>query len=178
MVRPGDAREVAAAYRHMVQTKMGPVGLVLTRQSVPTLAQTESKAAEGVCRGGYVLQEPASDRSPVVILMASGSEVTICMEAANKLSDRGIAVRVVSMPCQDWFEQQTQEYQDSVLPPDVTARVAVEAGIRQSWDRYLGRSGRFVGMDRFGASAPFEELYERFGITSGRVIDAAVEAIG
>jgi transketolase len=100
------------------------------------------------------------------------------MEAANKLSDRGIAVRVVSMPCQDWFEQQTQEYQDSVLPPDVTARVAVEAGIRQSWDRYLGRSGRFVGMDRFGASAPFEELYERFGITSGRVIDAAVEAIG
>ncbi len=172
VVRPADAREVAAAYRIALGQAEGPVALVLTRQSVPTMSET-ADADTDVARGGYILRE-ASNGRPDVLLLASGSEVSLCLSAADALAEQGVAARVVSMPCHEWFESQSAEYRDRVLPPDVTARVAVEAAIRQSWDRYLGGRGEFVGMTGFGASAPFQELYTRFGITAEQIVAAAL----
>ncbi len=171
VVRPADAREVAAAYRHALEQSDGPVALVLTRQAVPTLAETAQAA---VAKGAYVLRD-APDGRPDVLLMASGSEVSLCLKAADELATRGIGARVVSMPCFEWFARQSEEYRNEVLPPAVTARVAVEAAVRQGWDTFLGPSGRFVGMHRFGASAPYGELYRRFGITVEAIVAAAEE---
>lgn len=176
VIRPGDANEVAAAYRKLITVSDRPAALVLTRQNLPTVCREKHGAASGTAQGGYVLSD--CQGTPDVILIGTGSEVPICLEAAAKLTADGVKVRVVSMPCWLWFDEQDQAYRDSVLPPSVTARVAVEAGIRQGWDRYIGSEGRFVGMSSFGASAPFEELYAHFGITAEHVAEEAKVAAG
>lgn len=168
MLRPADANETAAAWRAALMYKEGPKGLALTRQNVPVLEGTKEKAREGVQRGAYILVE-GSKTTPDVILMASGSEVQLAVEAAQRLEKEGIAARVVSVPCLDWFEEQDRDYQESILPPEVTARVSVEAGLALSWYRHLGTRGRAVSLEHFGASAPYEKLFEEFGITTDAV---------
>jgi transketolase len=176
VLRPADAAEVAEAYRTVLAIHDRPAALVLTRQNVPTLDRTRYGAASGLARGAYVLSDPSAG-PPAVILIGTGSEVGLCVEAGERLSREGIKVRVVSMPCWELFEEQDAAYRDSVLPPAVTARVAVEAGVRQGWDRYLGAGGRFVGMSNFGASGPYEQLYQRFGITVDNVVAAAKDCL-
>ncbi|HUG70206.1 MAG TPA: transketolase [Pirellulaceae bacterium] len=176
VIRPADANEVAQAYRKLITVTDRPAALVLTRQNLPTVCREKYGAAAGTAKGGYVLAD--CQGTPEVLLLGTGSEVPICLDAAEKLTAEGIKVRVVSMPCWLWFDEQNQAYRDSVLPPSVTARVAVEAGIRHGWDRYIGSAGRFVGMSSFGASAPFEELYAHFGITPENVAAEAKAAAG
>ena len=176
VIRPADANEVAHAYRKLVSVTDHPAALVLTRQGVPTHCRDKYADAAGTAYGGYVLAD--CEGVPDVILMGSGSEIKICLEAAETLTAAGIKTRVVSMPCWQWFEAQDQAYHDSVLPPSVTARVAVEAGVRQGWDRYLGSQGRFVGMSSFGASAPQAKLFEKFGITADAVVAEAKALVG
>jgi transketolase len=173
--RPADANEVAGSYRVAMQTSDHPAAMVLTRQNLPTMDASHA-TAEGTTKGGYVLVD--CDGDPEVILAATGSEVPICVEAQAKLTADGVKARVVSLPCWELFDQQDQSYIDSVLPPAVTARVGVEAGIRQGWDKYIGSTGKFVGMDSFGASGPFQQLYEHFGITADNVAAQAKAAIG
>jgi transketolase len=150
----------------------GPVGLCLTRQAVPTLAGTE---AEGVARGGYVLAD--ADGELDVILMASGSEVQIAVEARDVLQADGIGARVVSIPCLDWFENQDPEYIEAVLPSAVTARVSIEAAIAQPWWRWLGVHGRPVSLEHYGASADFKTLYREFGITADAAVAEARQSL-
>lgn len=176
MLRPADANETAAAWRAALMYKEGPKGLALTRQNVPVLEGTKEKAREGVQRGAYILVE-ASKATPDVIVMASGSEVQLAVEAAQRLEAEGIAARVVSFPCLDWFEEQDRDYQESVLPAEVTARVSVEAGLALSWYRHLGTRGRAVSLEHFGASAPYEKLFEEFGITTDAVVAAAHDSL-
>ena len=170
--RPADANEVAESYRAALQHPRQPSALVLTRQNVPTLDRSRFAAAAGVARGGYVLRDAAGG-APQVILIGTGSEVGICLAAQEILAAEGIAARVVSLPCFELFDAQDAAYRDSVLPPAITARVGVEAGIVQGWEKYLGLAGRFVGMRDFGASGPFEELYAHFGITAEAVVEQA-----
>jgi transketolase len=147
----------------------------LTRQNIPTLDRTRFAPAAGVARGAYVLAD--SPGPPQVILIGTGSELALCVEAYEKLTAEDLRVRLVSMPCWELFDEQQASYRDSVLPPSVTARVAVEAGVRQGWDRYIGPQGRFVGMSTFGASAPYKHLYQHFGITTERVVAEVKAAI-
>ena len=175
VLRPGDANEVAEAYRAILPRNREPAALVLTRQGLPTLDRTKYAPASGLRRGGYVLAD--SDGPPDVILIGTGSELAIALEAYERLTANGIHARLVSLPCWEIFEQQDEAYRYEVLPASVTARVAVEAGVQQGWDKYLGPHGRFVGMDSFGASGPYNELYEHFGITADAVVAAAETAI-
>jgi transketolase len=175
VMRPADANEVAEAYRVALATNDHPTAMVLTRQGLPTLDRAKYGAAAGVAQGGYILAD--TDGQPEVILLGTGSEIGLCLEAHEQLTGEGIKTRVVSMPCCELFDEQDQAYRDSVLPPTVTARVAVEAGIRQSWDRYLGMAGRFVGMSSFGASGPVDQLYEKFGITAASIVAEAKAAL-
>jgi transketolase len=168
--RPCDANEVAAGYR-MALTTRRPTILVLTRQNVPTLDRQRFSSANLAERGAYILWD--SDKAPQLILIGTGSELALCIDAAEQLVRDRIRVRVVSMPSWELFELQDPSYREQVLPTAVTARVAVEAGIRQGWDRYIGTGGAFVGMKSFGASAPFEKLYEHFNITSKAIVSAA-----
>ena len=174
LLRPADANETAAAWKAALEYREGPKGLALTRQNVPVLEGTKEKAFEGVTRGAYIL---ADVEDPQVVLMASGSEVQLAVEAAAELSKDGIRARVVSVPCMDWFAEQPQSYIDEVLPPTVRARVSVEAGIAMPWYRWLGDAGVPVSLEHFGASAPAEELFEKFGITAQAVVDAARESM-
>jgi transketolase len=176
-LRPGDANEVVEAYRYIMQLRHQPAVLVLSRQPLPTLDRKKYAPASGVARGAYVLAD-ASRGNPEVILIASGSEVSLAVEAHEKLVAEGIRSRVVSMPSWDIFEHQTQEYQDEVLPPQVTARVAVEQASTFGWERYIGRSGRMIGMKTFGASAPLKELQRKFGFEPDLVVTAAKELLG
>jgi transketolase len=176
-LRPGDANEVIEAYRYIMQLRHEPAVLVLSRQPLPTLDRSKYAPASGVARGAYVLAD-ASRGNPEVILIASGSEVSLAAEAHEKLVAEGIRSRVVSMPSWDIFEHQTQEYQDNVLPPHVTARVAVEQASTFGWERYVGRSGRMIGMKTFGASAPLKELQRKFGFEPDQVVAAAKEVLG
>ena len=176
-LRPGDANEVVEAYRYIMQLRHEPAVLVLSRQPLPTLDRKKYAPASGVARGAYVLAD-ASRGNPEVILIASGSEVTLVVEAHEKLIAEGIRSRVVSMPSWDIFEHQTQEYRDEVLPPQVTARVAVEQASTFGWERYVGGSGRMIGMKTFGASAPLKELQKKFGFEPNRVVTAAKELLG
>lgn len=176
MLRPADANETAAAWKHSLLYKAGPKGLALTRQNVPVLEGTKELADDGVRRGAYVLVE-GSKHTPDVILMGSGSEVQLAVEAAKQLESDGIAARVVSVPCMDWFEEQDAAYIESVLPSGVTARVSVEAGLAMSWHRWLGERGRAVSLEHFGASAAYEKLFEEFGITADAVISAARDSL-
>ncbi len=176
VLRPGDANEVAEAWRAAISQTDRPSLLVLTRQNLPTLCRMKYGSASGVAQGGYVLADTA-DANPQVILIGTGSELSLCVEAYQELTAKGIKARVVSMPSWELFDAQDQAYQDQVLPPSVTARVAVEAGIRQGWDRYIGSQGRFIGMNGFGASAPAARVFKEFGITSQAVAAAAREAV-
>jgi transketolase len=177
VLRPGDANEVVEAYRYMMQLRHEPAVLVLSRQPLPTLDRNKYAPASGVARGAYVLIDD-SRGNPEVILIASGSEVSLAVEAHEKLVADGIRSRVVSMPSWDIFEHQTQEYQDKILPPHVTARVAVEQASTFGWERYIGRSGRIIGMKTFGASAPLKELQRKFGFEPDHVVTAAKELLG
>ncbi len=170
VVRPADANEVAEAYRTVLPIHDRPAALVLTRQNLPTIDRGKYASAAGVAQGAYVV---ADSEQPRVILMASGSELSLCMEAYEALQKDGIAARVVSMPCWELFEAQDEAYRESVLPATITARVAVEAGVVQGWERYLGTAGKFVGMNSFGASAPLKDVMKRFGFTVENVIATA-----
>ncbi len=176
VMRPGDANEVSECYRTALNINDHPVAMVLTRQDIPTFDRSRFQPAAGTARGGYILADAANGK-PEVILMATGSELAICVEAYEKLTADGVKARVVSLPCFELFDQQDEAYRKQVLPPEVTARVACEAGIEMGWDRYLGQRGKFVGLSTYGASAPFEELYERFGLTSTAIAAAARELI-
>ncbi len=170
VIRPADANEVAVAYKQILPRTNGPSALVLTRQKVPTYDRSEFGSAEGTARGAYVL---ADSDNPQVILMSSGSEVALCMEAFAELKQQGIAARVVSMPCWEWFSAQPQAYQEEVLPARITSRIAVEAAVQFGWERFLGEQGVFIGMSSFGISAPYQQAYEHFGITTERIVEAA-----
>jgi transketolase len=175
-LRPGDANEVIEAYRYIMQLRHEPAVLVLSRQPLPTLDRKKYAPASGVARGAYVLADaPGGD--PEVVLIASGSEVSLAVEAHEKLIAEGIRSRVVSMPSWDIFEHQTQEYRDSVLPPNVTARVAIEQASTFGWERYVGRRGCVVGMKTFGASAPLKELQRKFGFEPDQVITVAKDVL-
>ena len=176
-LRPGDANEVVEAYRYILQLRHQPAVLVLSRQPLPTLDRTKYAPANGVARGAYVLADTAGG-DPEVILIASGSEVSVAVEAHEKLTAEGIRSRVVSMPSWDIFEHQTQEYRDSVLPPAVKARVAIEQASTFGWERYVGASGRVIGMTTFGASAPLKELQRKFGFEPDRLAAVAKEVLG
>ncbi|HEY7822403.1 MAG TPA: transketolase [Acidimicrobiia bacterium] len=166
--RPADAQETAAAWAAIVQQR-GPVGLILTRQGVPVARTPIPEVRDGVRRGGYLVRRVAGQQRPAALLMATGSEVHLALEAAETLAAEGIEVNVASLPCLEWFESQDQSYQDSVLDPSVTARVAIEAGSPQGWYRYVGRSGAIVGIDHFGASADGALLFREFGFTADAV---------
>ena len=176
-LRPGDANEVVEAYRYVMQLRHKPAVLVLSRQPLPTLDRTRYAPASGVARGAYVLAD-APGSNPEVILIATGSEVSLAVDAHDKLLADGIPSRVVSMPSWDIFENQTQEYRDSVLPPRVKARVAVEQASTFGWERYVGTEGCVIGMKTFGASAPLKELQKKFGFEPEQVVAAAKELLG
>jgi transketolase len=176
-IRPADANEVIEAYRFAMLRKKGPVALVLTRQNLPTLDRSQYGSAAGLHQGAYVLAD-ANAGKPDVLLIATGSEVPLCLAAYDQLQAEGIRARVVSMPSWELFDAQPADYRDAVLPPDVTARVGVEAGVELGWSKYLGPRGRFVGMRGFGMSSPLKEVMEHFGFTAAQVVAAAKAALG
>ena len=177
VVRPGDANEVVEAYRHILQLRHRPAVLALTRQPLPTFDRSKYASAAGVSRGAYVMADSPGG-APEVILIASGSEVALIVGAQQELASEGIRSRIVSMPSWDIFESQPKSYRDSVLPPEITARVAVEQGSVLGWERYVGAAGRVIGMTTFGASAPLKELQRKFGFEPERVVAVVKELLG
>ncbi len=181
VVRPADANEVSVAWASILRRTDRPAALALTRQNVPVFPRGTDEdgqawgAAEGVARGGYVLLD--TEGEPDVVLMATGSEVQLAVEARAMLAQDGIAARVVSLPCLEWFEEQDQAYRDTVIPPQVKARVSVEAGVKMGWREYVGDAGRTVSIDHYGASADYARLYTEFGITAQAVADSARDSI-
>jgi len=175
-MRPADANEVVEAWKVIMQLHHEPAALVLTRQAVPTLDRSKYAAASGVAKGAYILAD-APDAKPQVILIGTGSEVSLCVDAYEKLKGEGIKARVVSMPSWDLFEHQDQSYRDKVLPPEITARIAVEQASTFGWSPYVGFKGRVIGMRTFGASAPLKELQKKFGFTPDAVLAAARELV-
>jgi transketolase len=175
-LRPGDANEVVEAYRYIMQLRHQPAVLALSRQPLPTFDRNRYAPASGVARGAYILAD-APDGNPEVILIASGSEVSLAVQAHDKLLAEGIRARVVSMPSWDIFEHQTQQYRDGVLPPTVKARVAIEQASTLGWERYVGPDGRVIGMHTFGASAPLKELQKKFGFEPERVVGVVREVL-
>ena len=175
--RPADANEVVEAYRYIMQLRHQPAAIALSRQPLPTFDRRKYASAAGVARGAYVMADAAGG-PPEIILIASGSEVSLVVAAHETLTARGIRSRVVSMPSWDVFEHQPQSYRDEVLPPTVTARIAVEQGSVLGWDRYVGAAGRIIGMKTFGASAPLKELQHKFGFEPERVVTTALELLG
>jgi len=176
LLRPADANEVVEAYKVIMLLKHEPAALILTRQAVPTFDRTKYGSAAGVAKGAYVLADAAGAK-PQVILIGTGSEVSLCVDAYEKLKTEGIQARVVSMPSWDLFERQDKAYRDSVLPPSVSARVAVEEASVFGWERYVGMNGRIIGMRTFGASAPAKDLQKKFGFTTDAVIAAARQVL-
>jgi len=173
VIRPGDANETAVAWRVAIETRDRPVALALTRQNVPTLDRTQFAAADGLRRGAYVLADP-SDGRPDLVLIGTGSEVSLAVAAREKLSERKIQARVVSMPSWELFDLQPKEYRDSVLPPSIKRRVAVEAALPQGWHRYVGDGGDVIGIERFGASAPGNVVMEKLDFTVNHVVERAL----
>lgn len=176
-VRPGDPNEAVAAWRVAVEERRGPVALALTRQKLPVLPGTADKATDGVARGGYVLADAVDQAGepaqPDVIVIATGSELSLALGAREELTAEGIRTRVVSLPCWERFEAQSREYRDSVLPPEETLRIGVEAGVSLGWDRWVGPEGAVISVDRFGASAPAAELFPAFGLSAGHIAAVA-----
>lgn len=178
VLRPGDANEIAEAWRLIMELQHEPVALILSRQALPTLDRSRYASAEGVQRGGYVLADAdggpaAAGGNPEVILIATGSEVALAVDAYERLVAEGIRARVVSLPSWELFDAQPPQYRDEVLPPNVTARVAIEQASTLGWDRYVGPNGAVIGMDTFGASAPLKALQTKFGFTPEAVVAAA-----
>jgi len=176
VMRPGDANEVVEAWKTILPMKHNPVALVLTRQALPTIDRSKYAAASGVAKGGYVLAD-AKDGKPDIILIGTGSELSLCVSAYEQLTAEGIRVRVVSMPSTPIFDMQDEAYRKSVLPPEVKARVSVEAGSVFGWERYVGMQGAIIGMTTFGASAPIKDLMKKFGFTTEHVIQAAKQVL-
>ncbi len=181
VIRPADANEVAAAYRAAIKSTTAPTALVLTRQNLPTVDRSFYASADGVEKGAYVLfdafDNDGNKVKPELILIGTGSEVSLCLDAHNRLMAQGVRCRTVSMPSWELFEMQPDEYKNAVLPPDVTARVAVEMACEQGWHKYVGCRGRFIGMKGYGASGPAEKLFERFGFTAYNIVDTAMEVL-
>ncbi|HVC88104.1 MAG TPA: transketolase C-terminal domain-containing protein, partial [Gaiellaceae bacterium] len=175
-LRPGDANEVAEAWRVIMESQHDPVALVLSRQNMPTLDRSRYAPATGLRRGAYVLAD-ASQGEPEVILIATGTEVGLAIDAFEQLTADGVGARVVSMPSWELYEREPRAYRDQVLPPSVTARVAVEQASTFGWERYVGTQGAIVGMSTFGASAPLRDLQRLFGFTPEAVVKAAKEQL-
>jgi transketolase len=176
-LRPADANEVAEAWRVILQFRHQPACLILTRQALPTLDRARYASAAGVAKGAYVLAD-APGGKPEVLLLATGSEVALCVAAHEQLAQEGVKSRVVSMPSWELFERQSPDYREAVLPTSVRARVSVEQGSTLGWDRYVGATGRAIGMRTFGASAPLKDLQKKFGFDPGNVVAAAKEQLG
>jgi transketolase len=176
VLRPGDANEVVEAYRYVMQLRHRPAAIVLSRQALPTFDRSRYASAAGVARGAYILADSPGG-SPEIILIATGSELSLAVEAHEKLRAHGVRARVVSMPSWDIFEDQPQAYRESVLPPQVTARIAIEQGSMLGWERYVGPAGKVVGMKTFGASAPLKELQRKFGFEPERIMGLAREML-
>jgi transketolase len=166
------ANEVGEAWLVALENRQGPTALALTRQAVPTLDRQICSPPTGLRKGAYVLAD-LGDGTPRIILMASGSEVSIILEAAQRLAQEGVACRVVSFPSWELFLAQDEAYQKEMLPPEIGARLALEAGVTQGWERWVGTQGKVIGLNRFGASAPYKTLYEKFGLTAERVVAEA-----
>jgi transketolase len=177
VMRPGDANEVVEAYKVILQLRHQPVSLVLTRQAMPTYDRTKYGAASGVAKGAYIFADVDGGK-PEVILIGTGSELHLCVEAYDKLKSEGIKARVVSMPCSELFDAQDDSYRESVLPASVTARVSVEMGATFGWERYVGPKGKMIGMHSFGASAPLKDVLKKFGFLTENVVAAAKQALG
>jgi transketolase len=176
VLRPADANEVVEVWKIIAQLQSSPAALVLTRQNLPTLDRSKYAPASGTEKGAYVLAD-APGGKPDVILLATGSEVSLCIDAYEKLKADGVKARVVSMPCWKIFDEQDAAYKESVLPSSVTARVSVEMAATLGWERYTGLKGRNIGMRRFGASAPLKDLLKYFGFTVDKVVAEARAAI-
>jgi transketolase len=176
VLRPGDANEVAETWKAVMKMKHHPVCIVLTRQAVPTLDRTKYASAAGVARGAYVLAD-AEGGKPQVLILATGSEVPLAVEAYERLKKEGVRARVVSMPSWELFDGQDEAYRNSVLPPDVTARVSVEMAGAFGWYRYIGLTGASISMKTFGASAPLKELTKRFNFTPEAIVEAAKDQL-
>jgi transketolase len=172
VIRPADASETAEAWRQAMTINDGPVALILSRQKLQVLDRSEYGSAEGLSKGAYILAESAG--KPDIILIGSGSEVHIALQAARQLANEGVSARVVSMPSWELFDKTPQEYRDKVLPPGVAARIAVEAGVPMGWRQYVGAGGAVIGIDHFGASAPGDLLMEKFGFTAENVVQKAM----
>jgi transketolase len=177
VIRPADANEVTEAWRAAMDRHHQPVALVLTRQDVPIIDRSKYAPADGVRRGGYVLADPESG-DPVVILIATGSEVALALEAHEKLIAEGVPSRVVSLPCWELFDRQEQSYRDQVLPPDIPARVSIEEASTLGWERFVGTEGATIGMHTFGSSAPLKDVQTKFGFTPDKVAETAKEVLG
>jgi transketolase len=176
VIRPSDATETVEAWRAAMLNTHGPTVLVFTRQKLPVIDRTKYAAAEGLHRGAYVIWQP-SNQEPDIIFIATGSEVQLALQAGQTLASEGRHIRVVSMPSWELFDRQPKEYRDSVLPPTVRARVSVEAGVKIGWEHYVGSEGKIIGLDHFGASAPGEILFEKFGFTPENVVATAKELL-
>jgi transketolase len=177
VIRPCDANETVQAWRVALSHPGGPVALVLTRQNLPTLDRSQMASAEGLLRGGYILKKETA-QSPDVILIASGSEVHLALEASRKLEEKHLAVRLVSMASWELFDAQPLAYRQQVLPPTVKHRIAVEAASPQGWEKFVGDAGRIIGLNHFGASAPYQVVFEKFGLTASRIVEEALKLIG
>ena len=176
VIRPGDAAETVEAWRMALLRTDGPTALIFTRQNLSVLDRTECEQAQSLQRGGYILWQSVK-ATPQVIVIGTGSETHIALEAGKSLAAEGISVRVVSLPSWELFDSQPTDYRETVLPGEVKVRIAVEAGIKLGWEHYVGLEGAIVGMDSFGASAPYKVLYEKFGITAERVAQVAKELL-
>jgi transketolase len=177
VIRPCDANEVAEAWRITVKSNNGPVALILSRQNVPVLDRKTYTDATGLSRGAYILRD-SQDEKPGAILIATGTEIQVAVDAWQKLEEKGVGVRIVSMPSWELFDKQPEEYRREVLPPEIKARISIEAGVTLGWRRYVGNDGDMIGIDHFGASAPINVLYEKFGITADRVVEKMLALIG
>ncbi len=181
VVRPGDANEVSVAWRTILEHDDRPAGIALSRQNLPVFPRDKDgfASAEGVARGAYVLLDASDDDAgePDVVLIGTGSELQLAVAAREQLADQGVRARVVSMPCREWFDAQDRSYRDEVLPPAVRARVSVEAAVAQGWREVVGDAGRSVSIEHYGASADYQTIYEKVGITTEAVVDAAHQSI-
>jgi len=178
VIRPADANETARAWREAIDWTGGPSMLVLSRQKLPVLDQDRYGVAAGLSKGAYILSDSGGDALPDLILIATGSEVHTALSAADSLTEDGIATRVVSMPSWEIFRAQSQEYRDEVLPPSVTARLAIEAGVGLGWREWTGDGGDVIAMTTFGASAPANELFNHFGFSVEHVVERARGLVG
>jgi len=176
VIRPADANETVAAWKIAIERRHGPTLLALTRQNVPTLDRTKYAPADGLEHGAYILADLGAG-DPELILMASGSEVGLIVEAGKQLSTQSIKVRLVSFPSWELFAAQNQEYRDNLLPAKITARLAVEAGVTMGWERWVGEKGALIGIDRFGASAPAETVFHELGLTVANVVSQALSLV-